>query len=77
MDKMRDKNRDKNKMILPITIPVTILGSVNTCFALALLTKKREGKARSAGHSEPMAKLCSAASAFFRAQPRGTGRNFT
>ena len=54
-----------------------VLGPVNTCFALALLHKKREGKARSAGHSEPMAKLCNAAPAFFHAQPGGTGRNFT
>ena len=54
-----------------------MLGPVNTSFALALLHEKREGKARSVGHSEPMAKLCNAALAFFRAQPEGMGRNFT
>src|SRR5690348_12064129 len=37
----------------------------------ALLYKKREGKARSAGHSEPMAKLCNAARASFVRNPKG------
>jgi hypothetical protein len=43
---------------------------------LRCCAKKREGKARSAGHNGPMVKLCNAAPAFFRAQPEGTGRNF-
>ena len=46
------------------------LGPVNTYFALALLREKCAGKARSAGHSRPMAKLCNAAPAFFRATQR-------
>ena len=52
----------------------TNLGPVNTCFATALLCEKCEGKAQSTGHSRPMAKLCNAAPAFFRAQPGGMGR---
>ncbi|MEP7073593.1 MAG: hypothetical protein ABI727_05360, partial [Nitrosospira sp.] len=47
------------------------LGPVNTYFAPALLHKRRGGKARSAGHSEPMAKLCNAVSAFFVRNPKG------
>jgi hypothetical protein len=58
-------------------LDTSVLGPVNTYFAPALLREEREGKVRSAGHSRPMAKLCNAAPAFFRAQPGGTGPNFT
>jgi hypothetical protein len=49
------------------------LGPVSPYFAPApaLLHKKCGGKARSAGHSGPMAKLCNAASAFFMRNPKG------
>jgi len=55
------------------------LGLVNTYFATRVAYEKASGKARSAGHSEPMVKLYmvklpDAASTFFRAQPEGTGR---
>ena len=52
---------------------IYVLGPVNTCFAPALLHEKRGGKARNAGHSRPMTKLCNAAPVFFRAQPKGMG----
>ena len=47
------------------------LGPVNIYFAPALLPEKGGGKARSAGHSGPMAKLCNAAPAFFVRNPKG------
>jgi len=48
-----------------------MLGPVNTYFTPALLHEKCGGKARSAGHSGPMVKLCNAASAFFVRNPKG------
>ena len=41
-----------------------------TSFAPALLCKKREGKAQSAGHNG-LSKLCNVAPAFFMRNPRG------
>ena len=50
---------------------IPILGRVNIYFAPAMLHEKGEGKARSAGHSGPMAKLCNAAPTFFVRNPKG------
>ena len=45
---------------------------VNTLFRTCVAArKKREGKARSTGHCGPMARLCSAAPAFFARNPQG------
>jgi hypothetical protein len=52
-------------------LDTSLLGPVNTYFAPALLREEREGKARSAGHSRPMAKLCNAAPRFFVRNPEG------
>ena len=54
-----------------------MLGPVNIYFAPALLHEKGEGKARSAGHRGPMAKLCNAAPAFFVRNPKGREINVT
>ena len=48
-----------------------MLGPVNIYFAPAFLHEKGRGKARSAGHSGPMAKLCNAAPALFVRNPKG------
>ena len=48
----------------------TTLGPVNIYFAPALLHEKDGGKARSAGHSGSMAKLCNTAPAFFVRNPK-------
>ena len=48
-----------------------MLGPVNIYFAPAFLHEKGRGKARSAGHNGPMAKLCNATPAFFVRNPKG------
>ena len=50
---------------------IDLEGPVNIYFAPAVLHEKGEGKARSAGHSGPMAKLCNAAPAFLVRNPKG------
>ncbi|KIO47878.1 hypothetical protein SQ11_14870 [Nitrosospira sp. NpAV] len=65
---------ESNSIIVAQRFIKITLGPVNTYFAPALLHKKRGGKARSAGHSMPMAKLRNAVSAFFGRNPKGRGR---